>query len=85
MSPETDDYTRINASSKIRFYLKYLNESDPVILCEAIRDLSFVPLPEAHQAIKKFLADQQDLGNTVLIQAATDALRTQERINGEER
>ena len=81
LSIESDEFSRVDASAKLGFYLSYLDEKDPVILTEAIRVLSHVPLPEARQAIEKFHAQQLQKGDPVLIQAAEEALRTQKNIS----
>jgi len=78
---DSKDFNRINELPKMDFYLSYLNEKDPIILSKAIRSLSFVPLPEALQAIEKFHAQQLKIGDTVLIQAAEEALKTQKLIS----
>lgn len=78
VSPESDDFNRIDASAKLGFYLKFLDEKDPIILTEAIRTLATVPLPEARETIAKFRATQIEYGDAALIQAAEDALRTQD-------
>jgi hypothetical protein len=80
LSSEDPNYTRIDAPAKLGFYLRYLNESDPTILSEAIAAIATVPTPEARQAIEKFQVTQQQRGDAALIQVATDALRTQEII-----
>lgn len=81
LSPESDEYNRVDTSAKLGFYLGYLDEKDPIILTEAIRSLAAVPLPEARQAIEKFHAQQLQKGDTVLIQAAEEALRTQKLVS----
>jgi len=78
---DSKEFNRINERPKLDFYLSYLDEEDPIILSKAIRSLSFVPLPEARQAIEKFHAQQLQKGDAVLIQAAEDALKTQENIS----
>ena len=77
---DSKEFNRINELPKMNFYLSYLNEKDPIILSKAIRSLSFVPLPEARQAIENFHAQQLKKGDTVLIQAAEQALKTQKLI-----
>jgi hypothetical protein len=81
LSPELDEYNRVDASAKLGFYLGYLDEKDPIILTEAIRSLATVALPEARQAIEKFHAGQLQKGDAVLIQVAEEALRTQKLIS----
>lgn len=78
---DNNEFNQINAMPKVEFYLSYLDEKDPVILAKAIRTLATVPLPEARQAIEKFHAQQLQKGDPVLIQAAEEALKTQENIS----
>ena len=78
---DSKEFNQINERPKMDFYLSYLDEKDPVILSKAIRSLSFVPLPEAREAIEKFHAQQLQKGDPVLIQAAEEALKTQENIS----
>ena len=78
---DSKEFNRINERPKLDFYLSYLDEEDPIILSKAIRSLSFVPLPEAREAIEKFHAKQLQKGDPVVIQAAEEALRTQENIS----
>ncbi len=78
---DSKDFNRINAVPKMDFYLRYLEEKDPVILTEVIRALGNVPLPEARQAIEKFLAQQVQLGNENLVEAAEEALNTHKIIS----
>jgi hypothetical protein len=78
---DSKEFNQINAKPKMEFYLNYLDEKDTLILANAIRSLGTVPLPEARQAIEKFHAQQLQKGDTVLIQAAEEALRTQENIS----
>jgi hypothetical protein len=80
LSSEDPNYTRIDGPAKLGFYLSFLDESDPIILAEAIAAVATVPTPEARQAIEKFQAVQQQRGDAALAQAAADALRTQEMI-----
>ena len=80
VSSEDPNYTRVDAPAKLGFYLRYLNESDPTILSEAIAAIATVPTPEARQAIEKFQVTQQQRGDAALAQVAADALRTQEII-----
>lgn len=81
LSPEDPKYTRIDAPAKLVFYLRYLEESDAIILSEAIAAIATVPTAEARQAIEKFQVLQQQQGNTALAQVAADALRTQKLIS----
>lgn len=78
---DSKEFNQINELPKMDFYLSYLDEKDPIILSKAIRSLSFVPLPEAREAIEKFHAQQLQKGDPVLIQAAEEALKTQENIS----
>ena len=78
---DSKEFNRINEQPKLEFYLSYLDEKDAIILAEAIRSLARVPLPEARQAIENFHAQQLQKGDTVLIQAAEEALRTQKLIS----
>jgi hypothetical protein len=80
LSSEDPNYTRVDAPAKLGFYLSFLDESDPVILSEAIAAVATVPTPEARQAIEKFHASQQQRGDASLVQAAEEALRSQEAI-----
>jgi hypothetical protein len=80
LSPEDPNYSRADAPAKLGFYLRYLSESDPVILTEAIAAIATVPTPEARQAIERFQATQQQRGDAALAQSAAEALRTQELI-----
>lgn len=80
LSSEDPNYTRIDAPAKLGFYVSFLDESDPIILAEAIAAVATVPTPEARQAIEKFQAAQQQRGDASLAQAAAEALRTQELI-----
>ena len=80
LSSEDPNYTRVDAPAKLGFYLSFLNESDPIILAEAIAAVATVPTPEARQAIEKFQAAQQRRGDASLAQAAAEALHTQELI-----
>lgn len=75
------EFNQINAMPKMKFYLSYLDEKDPVILANAISTLATVPLPEAREAIEKFHAEQLQRGDKALIQAAEEALRTQKIIS----
>jgi hypothetical protein len=80
LSSEDPNYTRVDAPAKLGFYLRYLNESDPTILSEAIAAIATVPTAEARQAIEKFQVTQQQRGDAALAQVAAHALRTQELI-----
>ena len=80
LSSEDPNYTRVDAPAKLDFYLRYLNESDPKILSEAIAAIATVPTAEARQAIERFQTTQQQRGDASLAQAAAEALRTQELI-----
>jgi len=80
LSSEDPNFIRVDAPAKLGFYLRYLNESDPTILSEAIAAIATVPTPEARQAIEKFQVTQQQRGDAALVQVAADALRTQEII-----
>ena len=80
LSSEDPSYNRVNGVPKLGFYLRFLDESDPIILLEAVRAIATVPTPEARQAIERFQALQLQRGDDALAQAAAAALRTQELI-----
>jgi hypothetical protein len=80
LSAEDQKFTRIDAPAKLGFYLSFLDETDPLILTEAIRSVATVPVPQAREAIKKFQTAQQQQGNLALVEAAAEALHTQELI-----
>ena len=81
LSSESEEFNRVDASAKLGFYLSYIEEKDPIILTELMRPLGHIPLPEARQAIEKILAQQVQLGNRNLIEAAEEALETQKIIS----
>ena len=80
LSSEDSSYTRVDGAAKLGFYLRYLNQSDPVILSSAIEALATVPLAEAREAIESFRLSQAARGETTLMQVASDALLTQKLI-----
>ena len=80
LSSEDPSYNRVDGSAKLDFYLNFLDEKDPIMLAEAISAVATVPTPEARKAIENFQASQMQRGNASLLQAAADALRTQELI-----
>jgi hypothetical protein len=80
LSKEDPNFNIVNGSAKLDFYISFLDEGDPIILAEAIAAVATVPIPEARQAIEKFQEEQQQRGDVVLVQAAAQALRTQELV-----
>jgi len=75
-SPEDKEFNAMDGSAKLGFYLEYLDEEDPVILSQVVRALTFVPKPEARQAIEKLETTGEQKGDASLVQTAKEALRT---------
>jgi len=80
LSSEDPNYTRVDGPAKLGFFLSFLDESDPIILAEAIAAVATVPTTAARQAIENFYAVQQQRGDAALAHVAAEALRTQELI-----
>ena len=80
LPPDDPNRTLIDAPAKLAFFLRYMSESDPAILAEAVTAMGAVPLPEARRAIETFLKERERQGDAALVQVASDALRTHDAV-----